>query len=775
MLDHHIRNRIAVIPAGGDGAVPFSPPATAEGSGIDIGLLARTFLRRLYIVILLAILGAGLGIVAQSKLTPRYTSFVSILLDPKRTDSFGAEGPFATVQVDAAKIASVAYIIESSELLGRVVKSLHLGDDPEFGDQQQSRLHKWFGFLPFMKAPPSRNDPETRAERALAQLKKAVRVDRDGYTYALTIGVSADGPEKAQMLTAAVAKAYLDDQLSIKMEATRRDSAWLTDQLHEASQQLAHSEEDVEAIRRKFGFLETEHGAEVTSAQQLLQELNTQLAQAQADVATRKVRYEQAQRLRASGGNNLEGLTEVAASRVISELRSQQNDVATKLHDLESRYNDAYPEVRRLRDVREALQKQVDAEVARIVDGLRNEYETAVARAQSLSQRLQETSSAASGADTAEGRVRLDDAERAVDANRQLYQSILGRLRDVKQQQTREEPEARILSQADLPERPSWPKPFLLPTASTAVFLFLGLVLTVGPALFDSRFASVKDVERRLGVLVLGAIPLLRRRDLGFARRRVTIFDYATRRPLSHFAESLRMVRAYLRVAADGSPSVVQVTSAVPGEGKSTVAAALAASAALAGIRTALVDVDLRTASLSGMFGLRHEEGLREILEFGVPFQTVARDVEGLTVIGTGFARMPRPDAINSGRFEALMRELAANYTLVIIDSPPALAVSDALVISRYADATILVVQWRATARALVTRAVKMLQTVDAPLVGVILNKIDLSKVSRYEYGNQYYDKRGYGGSKMVAGRRHGPEVELIPAAAGADLRGGPK
>ena len=156
------------------------------------------------------------------------------------------------------------------------------------------------------------------------------------------------------------------------------------------------------------------------------------------------------------------------------------------------------------------------------------------------------------------------------------------------------------------------------------------------------------------------------------------------------------------------------------GEGKSTVASALAASAALAGVRTVLVDVDLRSSSLSAMFGLRHEEGLSEILELGVPFRSVAREIEGmpLTVIGSGSALMPRPDAIDSRQFAAFMRELSESYSLVILDSPPALPVSDALVISRHADATILVVQWRATARALAEQTVKLLRTVNAPLVG---------------------------------------------------------
>jgi capsular exopolysaccharide synthesis family protein len=190
------------------------------------------------------------------------------------------------------------------------------------------------------------------------------------------------------------------------------------------------------------------------------------------------------------------------------------------------------------------------------------------------------------------------------------------------------------------------------------------------------------------------------------------------------------------------------VTSAVAGEGKSTVAATLAVSAASAGVRTILIDADVRTSSVSAMFGLRHEEGLTDILELGVPASSILHDRDDmpLAVLGAGSALLPRPDIIDSDEFRALLRELAQTYSLIILDSPPVLPVSDALVLSRYADATILVVKWRATPKAVAGQAVKALRTVNAALAGVMVNKIDLSKVSQYECG---YSEYGNPGSKL--------------------------
>ena len=728
-----------VAAPGGRFALP-APVRQQQQGGIDFGLLLRTVVRRLPIIIALAMLGGALGYALQTRIKPRYTSYLSLLLEPKRSDSFGADTQFGNMYVDSAKIASVVSVIESSDLLGRVVLAEHLDEIPEFGDPVEPLKYRLFGWLPFVRAPIASNDPDARAGRALGQLERAVRVERVPVTYVLTIEARASNPELARRLASAVAETYLDDQVQRKMEATQRDSVWLTKRLDGVRADLKQSEEALDTVRRKYGLLETDGGAGATLDRQALTELNAELTKAQADVATLKARYEQVERARAGG--SVESLPDVVGSRVIEALRAQQAALAQKLTALRAVYNDSFPDVRHAEDDQRAIQDQIAAEVARIVDGRRSEYEAAVAREQELRQRLQRSVSPDGSGTGGEGREQVRDAQRLVDANRGLYDSLLNRWRDLQQQQTREEPEGRIISPASLADAPSWPKPLLLPAGGAAAMFLLGLGLTLGPALLENRFVSVTSVEQRLGLPVLGAIPMLRRRDLAVARFRQNIAEYAGHRPLSRFAESLRMLRAYLSISAtDGASSIIQVTSAIPGEGKSTVAAALAVSAATAGVRTVLIDADLRTSSVSAMFGLQYEDGLSDALRLGLPAASLirSRDDMPLAILGAGSSLLPQPDIINSSRFASLLRELSAAYSLVIIDGPPVLPVSDALVIAKQADATIMVVRWRATARDLCEQAVKALRSVNAPLAGVLLNKIDLSKVSQYECGYPNY------------------------------------
>ncbi len=711
------------------------PPHQPPPAGIDVGLLMRTLRRRIPVLVAMAIAGGALGLGVQHEMKPRYTSSVSVLLEPKRADSFGADTQFGSMYVDGTMIASVVSVIVSSDLLDRVVAAEHLDALPEFGDANPSLLRRLVNQVPFLADAPPGNTEADRRARAVWKLSQAIKVERVGATYVLTIDAVASSPDLARRIAAGVADLYLGDQVERKSAETQRDSTWIDDRLASVRHDLQQSEDALDAVRRKYGLQETTLSSGATLDRQVLTDLSMQLTAAQTEVANARVRYDQVSRAR-TGGGALEGLPEVDSSPVIGELRGKVSETSKQLTALQAVYGDNYPDVRRLQNAQRTLQAQLGAEVGRIVERRRLDYEGATGREQALEDQIKRANTPIAGTVAGEGHEQLRDAQRIVDANRGLYDSLLIRWREVQQQQTRETPEARIISQASTPDKPSFPKPLLFPAGGAALFLILGFGLTLLPAMLDRRFVSITAVEQRLGLSVLGAVPMLGKRDLRAKNREQSLFEYPSAQPLSRFAESLRMLRAYLRVSADGASSIVQVTSAVAGEGKSTVAAALAVSAASAGIRTVLVDADVRSSSVSAMFGLRGEAGLTDVLERGTPVRAALREIGGtpLAVLGGGSSDQPRPDLIHSSGFAAMLRDLSESYSLVILDGPPVLPVSDALVMSRYADATILVVEWRATARDHAEQAAKALRMVGAPLAGVIVNKIDLSKVSQYEH-----------------------------------------
>jgi capsular exopolysaccharide synthesis family protein len=479
-------------------------------------------------------------------------------------------------------------------------------------------------------------------------------------------------------------------------------------------------------------------------SQQTVSGLNAQLLQADADLAARKTRYQEAERIRKSGGD-LGALSEAVSSRTIEELRKQQTEIRRHLADLVSRYTAAYPElIQTQRDLR-VVEGEIDAETSRIVTNLLDEYKNAAARRQALAEELTRRTKETEGDGKAEGRVLLRDAKREVEANRNLYNAFLAKLQDVEQQLSRHDPEARILSPAAEPDAPSFPKPivFLGGGAVFGTMVGLGLVLVV--PMREKGFASIRDAEANLSLPVLGAVPRLPRQEQNTRRSPTSIVDYLLTRSLSQFSECLRALRIAMQIGHIGGPRVIQITSAVTGEGKSSLAATLAVSAAISGFRTALIDADVRRPSISNLFGLQNCLGLTDVLQDNVPYRDVIQRHRGLplNIIAAGTVPNPAPDIIASHLFAELVEHLAEDHDLVILDSAPVLAVSDPLVIAKVAEATLLVIESRVTPKLAVDHALKALRIAKAPLMGVVLNKADLSRSRQYGNGNGAYGNYG--------------------------------
>ena len=727
---------------------PETPDPT-QPQGLDIGRLIAGLARRWPLIFCAALAGIALGFWVQRLLPTKYVSTVSILLDPKRPGGLGEDGVFAGLAVDNTKIGTVASIIGSSSLLKRVVQSEDLADDPDFGGPLPSLREKGCELLLKMplfplceRTAPESNTREAREARALYRLTRAVSTNLVAFTYVIDVQVVASKASDAQRLAAAIGEAYLNDQFETRQEAARRDTTWLAKQLTELRSELINSEQAVEEIRRRYGLTETTQGQNATTDRQYITDLNGQLTAAESAVATQQARYEQVQRLRRDHGD-LGTLPDVAASQTIHQMRASQSDIARKIADLSARYTPRYSELIDARRDQQALDAQIDTEIGRIVDGIRNDYQTAVARRDELKKILRQKVDASQGDVSSEGRIKLREAQRVLEANQAFYDAQLRRLREADLQKTRQEVEARILSPADLPDAPKFPKLRIFVLGGAAFGLLTGLAMAFGLLLLENRGVTIAWAEDALSLPVLGALPMLGKRVLSASGHRMNTSEYLRLKPLSLFAEALRSLRVGIRNATPSPPRIIHVTSAVPGEGKSTVAAALAVSAAIAGIRTVLVDVDIRNSSVTNMFNLPGHEGVVDIVRDNSLIGSTSHTFRQfpLTVIAAGASSRLKPDTIGSPGFGAMIQQLGQDYDLVIMDSPPVLAVSDAVLISNAADATLFVVQWRTTSKELVRQGVKALRSGRAPLVGIVFNKIDFRKARRYEgpgYGNHY-------------------------------------
>jgi capsular exopolysaccharide synthesis family protein len=719
-------------------------PDAMEKSGPTMRRLVQLGVRGLPILVAGLIAGLAVGYAALALLPPRYTSSVSILIDPKRPDTLGADESFANLFVDSARVASVEQILVSSSLLGRVVATEHLADDPSMV-RRPGLLRRLSSAIFNQDLPPPDSSAAARTEMAVEKLAKSIRTMRVGLTYVIKVDVTANQPARAQRLAADIADAYLADQLDGKYAAARHDVAWLNTRLQSLRQAVMDSESHVEAIRQQYGLVQTDGAPGSTLDRQSVSSLNAELSEARAEVATTGAKYNQVLAVQHRHGS-LEGLPAVVSSKVIEDLRTQQAAANRHLADLLRRYTAEYQEVKQAKADRDTLNAQVAMEVSRIVSGLQNDYETAVTRRDELQSQIKQLVGATTTVNSSQARVALREAERLNDANRLAYEASLNRLRDVEQQETRQEAEARVISKPQLPEAPSFPIPALFLGGGGGLGLLGGFCLLFIRPRLQSQLSDPEDTRNFLRLPILAMAPALGKAELRGDNGKMSIPEYLLARPISQYAESLRVLRLALQNGLDGG-NVFQVTSSVPGEGKSTLAASIAVSAANVGKRTILVDLDLYNPAVGRMFGGQQTEGIVEAVLSGDASRFVTRVHETLPlyVIAAGTQSKPRPDVIENSRLGTMIGDLARDFDVVILDTPPVLAISDPIRIAALCHATIMVVAWCDTQREMVEQAVQALRTAQAPLIGVVMNKVDLTKTGMY--GGKTYTYKPYSSS----------------------------
>lgn len=707
----------------------------------DIMALLRRILHRPYIPVLAMGVGIALGGAVMHHVKPRYTSSAFLLLDPKAPGTFGAASDFASLYVDGARVESVLQIMQSVELLSRVVQSEHLADDPEFAGEPPSALHAFLERLHVLSHPsPVPQTEEARGLRAMAHLARSLKVSRVGLTYVIQISATADTAAKAQELSQAVAQNYLTEQMMTKSVAVERDHAWLMARLAQTRESLKESEQNVEMVRRQYGIADTEAGPLANTDEQSIQQTNTQLSQAEADVAQQRADYEEGLHV-LSGGGDIAAFLQAAKSPVIDGLVKQRNELLRQLANLSAVDTSENPNVIEAQRDKAALDSVIRAEGVRYVAQLRDQLAIAESRENAVANGLAQKTTAATSGSRAKGYVELRDARRAVEVNQSLYQVFLSKLQEVEQQLTRQDPEARIISPSNLPDAPSFPKPIMFLAGGAFAGMIAGAGIALVRPLPDKGFTSAIDLQSRLSLGVLGVLPELKPNR----RRKVAapsyIPNYLVARPLSQYSECLRALRASLRIGMANGPRVVQVTSATAGEGKTTVAASLAISAALAGIRTVLVDLDVRNPSVSQLFSLQASEGLMELLQDNRRPGDIRNSHRSLplTIIPVGQSVSARPDIIASRQLSGLVEEFRRDNELVILDTPPILAVSDPLVTGNVADTTLLVVKSGDTPKPLVEHAVRTLLSGGVAVAGAVLNRVSPTRSGRQLYGYGSY------------------------------------
>ncbi|MEM7267632.1 MAG: polysaccharide biosynthesis tyrosine autokinase [Pseudomonadota bacterium] len=706
-----------------------SPP-----NGVELRTLIAVIWRGKWTAMAAAAVAAGLAALFSSMIPPSFDAEAQILLDTRDRRLAPFEQVVGDLAVDNAVVASEIAVLRSRRLLAAVVDRLSLNKDPEFAETSPglvARLHDHaLSLLPvlseWLPSPPNQDASDPRAT-AIARLSAALTTAQKGRSYVIAVKARSTDPDKAALIANTVADTYVADQLDAKARETRRAADWLAARISDLKTQTADADNAVENFRASQSVGEGQ-GSAVTDQQ--LAEINTQLVTASAERAAAEARYEQIQRLINQKGES--AAADVLSSPLILTLRQQRSEVRRREAELATRYGSKHPKMINVRAELRDIAGGIAAEIRKRVSSLANDAEVARTREATLVAALADVEDRSS--DLSRASVGLRQLEREAAASRKIYEDVLARYKETVESGEIQQADARVISAAAAPSQPAAPKKGLIGGLATLTGLMLGFGLVFLGELTANTFRTAGEAEQALGLTVLAKIPRFRP-----ARRRSRLLETLGSQPNSALAEGVRSLRnAMLLSRVDAPPRVVMVTSAAPGEGKSSACLALAFLSAQMGRRAVVVECDIRRPSLGqAIGGVDDAADLFDVLSGEADLTEALRPLSGDRAAALVVnKRAPQAaDILSSQRFRDLVSDLSSRFDLVLLDTPPALAVADAIAVSDAAEATLLLARWDHTPRQAVTECVKRLREAGAPPVGLVLTMVDPKREAAYEYG----------------------------------------
>ena len=649
------------------------------------------------------------GVIAHRPV--RYCAEAELLLDTRPMQVSGLEPVVAPRAFDATMIHGEIAVLTSRTLAERVVNKLHLGDRADFGGTTQP------GQVPATSAQ--------RTKHAVDALLNSVKVQNDGRSFVLNIAVTAADPRLAADIANAYASLYLDEQVALKEDATRRATEWLARQIATLRSQIADAEQRIAEYKEAHG-ITSARGTTVTA--QELADINSQLVAAHSDRIQKEAALRYARQVLGSADGAAAG--QMLNSPLIQRLREQEVDLLRRVAEMSTRYRPEYPAMVRMQaeldDVRHKLAQEAD----RVVRGMAEEASAARNREEALKANFAELTQSAAQQEA--GQSGLRDLESEAAANRARYDSLLTRFKQTSAQQDIQQPDAYVIARAEAPTRPAGPTSAQLIATPGLLSLFAAMLLAFAIEQFDPSFRRTEDVEELAGLSVLGILPTVSYRRSG---------TKPSERRDAALAEALRAVRSGLRHTQSGLPiGVLLVTSSGEKEGKTFFSIALGRSVVRARLRCLVMDCHFHHPGLAGLLAPASTPVLTPTRAAGRYPQIEIDKDSGLHYIQAPAPEQRRlfrsQDLFESAEMRDYIQRMRSHYDLIILDAPPVPAIADVVALSRLADSAIFLIRWGQTSRQTALGALRTLARRGAGIAGIVLSRVDLRRYASYGYAD---------------------------------------
>ena len=716
--------------------------ATMKAGGITPLQVAMK--RRWEILVFAGLVSAVVGL-AVRQLPVKYTANTSVMVDLRQPRLSTGESLLPSQIVDLELLHTYMEALRSPELVKNVVKQLNLTTMPEYCAQPSG----WTRILPHLLARPLPHDIgagslttcHTSAEKAAKRLAPAVGFSNDSHSYVISIGATADNANLAANIANAYASAFIARRRQQQAELTDQADTWLHTHLAQLRTAVLAADNAVEQQRRS-GQLTSLQGQ--TLLGQSLLEMNRQLIVATGDLAQKQSTLRELENAARSGTSRLGASAPVLTSPIIQGLLGQESNLASTQAELSTRFGSANLELVANAAQLKRVRQQVRMEIMKAVDSLSGEVEALVERRKALENRVQDLQRKVD--DQGIDETRLQDLERDAVSARGRYDEASLRLEQIRVESAMQRADVQLVVEASPPDFPSFPRTKMIITGTFLAMMGVGAALAYALELLSRVFSTPEQVEEQTGLHVLGLFPK-------FASARSRLQDAAAAQPAPLEAEALQALVAGLIGTHNRCKTkrgcVLMVTSAMPGEGKTSFSVALGRAVAARGLSVVMVDCDLRRSSLRSHFPLlapidsapeefSREHGAEPRLNFA---ELAADPSSGMHVMLPRLLSSNPHAVLASVGFPHALEELRANHDVVIIDTPPVLAVPDAMNIAPLADKVVMLVGWRSTPRSAVLAALKVLGRAHIQVSGVVLSKVDLRRFARANRDSSYYAK----------------------------------
>jgi capsular exopolysaccharide synthesis family protein len=671
-----------------------------------------------------------------------------------------------------------AQILQSDALAVSVIRMLHLDRNPEFvSEREQSRYGnaqsptkpngtEGSGDTAFMREQFDLANRTPLESVALGKLQHGISVMPMRNSRLIEVSFTGKDPALSQLITNTLVTQFIEQTFRNRYTTTMQASGWLSSQLDDLRRKVEASNQSVADYQKKYNLVDTDEHDNPFLA--YMAEVNHQLSDAQAD----RIEGEAYVRMIDTGQGDT--VPAVRDDQLYQNLMSHLADVRAQLAQVRTTYGDESSNVKKLEGETQEFATQVEAERTRMSNRVRNSLTVARDREHMILEEREKLTAQMGDANSHQVAYRLLKNEAA--ANVELYNTLQSRLKEAGIYAGLRSSDVQIVDLAGMPRSPAGPRRQLIIAIGAMVSGLLALVFTFVRDSFDNTVRTPDDTMEWTGLPSLAIFPRIetgatqrsgRLPSAAYAALPGSSSDASTSKVLDlHWnslhaaaAEAVNDLRTALQFSKPGAPPrTILITSSMPGEGKTTIAINLAKVYAQSG-RVCLIEGDLREPMLAKVFGLRTNVGLTHVLTGAVPLDSALSTAPGfpdLAILPAGPFSPNPADLIASDQMLELMTTLKNSFDYVVIDSPPIIPLSDARVLATFVDVVVVVSCYGLTTRRAATRCLQLLDEVHAPVVGCVLNRMDLGSAD-YHYYNYGYSRKMNGDLRYYSSPKLGP------------------